>query len=72
MDDQHDADPDRTHDTGPQHSQHDPAPGDGADRLLEVRAALDEVDELPLAERAEVFERTHEVVTDELRALELG
>lgn len=73
MDDQHDAEPDGTHDTGSQHTQqHDPAAGDGADPLLEVRAALDQVDELPLAERAEVFERTHEVVVDELRALELG
>lgn len=42
------------------------------DPLLEVRAALDEVEALPLEERAEVFERTHQVVVDELRALELG
>lgn len=44
----------------------------GGDRLLEVRAELDQVDELPLHARAEVFERTHEVVVEELRALELG
>lgn len=42
------------------------------DPLLEVRARLDDVDELPLHARAEVFERTHEVVVEELRALELG
>lgn len=45
---------------------------DGGDRLLELRAALDTVEELPLEERAAVFERTHAIVTDELRALELG
>lgn len=73
MDDQHDAEPDGTHDAGGRRTQQPgPASGDGADPLLEVRAELDQVDELPLAERAEVFERTHEVVVDELRALELG
>lgn len=73
MDDQHDAEADGTHATGSQRTQqHDPAAGDGADALLGLRAALDGVDELPLAERAEVFERTHEVVVEELRALELG
>ena len=35
-------------------------------------AALDVIDELPLQERAEVFDRTHAVVVEELRALELG
>lgn len=49
-----------------------PAGSDEPDPLLEVRAALDEVERLPLDERAEVFERTHNVVVDELRALELG
>lgn len=53
--------------------EHDAEAGpDGVDPLLEVRTALDEVDRLPLEERAEVFERTHSVVVDELRALELG
>lgn len=48
-------------------------PGDGTtDPLLALRAALDEIDELPLGERAAVFERTHAVVVEELRALELG
>lgn len=51
---------------------HDPQARDGIDPLLEVRTALDEVERLPLEERAEVFERTHRVVVDELRALELG
>ena len=49
------------------------ADGTGAaDPLLELRAALDEVDDLPLADRAQVFERTHAVVVAELRALEPG
>lgn len=51
---------------------HDPQARAGIDPLLEVRSALDEVERLPLEERAEVFERTHSVVVDELRALELG
>lgn len=42
------------------------------DPLLAVRARLDEVDQLSLDDRAEVFEQTHRVVVDELRALELG
>lgn len=46
--------------------------GAGDDPLLMVRARLDEVDQLPLDDRAEVFEQTHRVVVDELRALELG
>lgn len=41
------------------------------DPLLALRAALDAVDELPLAERAVVFDRTHAVVVEELRSLEL-
>lgn len=45
---------------------------DAEDPLLALRAALDTVDELPLAERAQVFDRTHAVVVEELRALELG
>lgn len=44
----------------------------GDDPLLAVRARLDEVDQLPLDDRAEVFEQTHRIVVDELRALELG
>ncbi len=65
MDDQHEA--------GPERSQiDDPDPSDGTDALLAIRAALDDVDQLPLEERADVFERTHQVVVDELRALELG
>ena len=44
----------------------------GIDPLLELRAALDGVDDLPLRARAQVFERTHAVVVEELRALELG
>lgn len=53
------------------HEPHDPDAGPGGvDPLLEVRAALDEVDRLRLEERAEVFEQTHRVVVDELRALE--
>lgn len=60
--------------------QHDPTTATGAgaapdaqqDVLLGLRAALESVDELPLDERAEVFERTHGVVVRELRALELG
>lgn len=47
-------------------------PGDGRDPLVEVRAALEDVLELPLTERAEVFEQAHRVVVAELRALELG
>jgi len=39
---------------------------------LAIRAELDQVDQLPLEQRTEVFERTHRIVTDELRALELG
>ena len=47
-------------------------PGDqAADPLLALRAALDAVDELPLDERAAVFDRTHAVVVEELRSLEL-
>lgn len=42
------------------------------DPLLELRAELDGIDELPLDERARVLERTHTVVVEELRALELG
>lgn len=47
-------------------------PAASTDPLLELRVALDTVDELPLAERARVFDRTHAVVVEELRALELG
>ena len=54
------------------HESHDDGLDDGTDPLLAVRAQLDGVDELPLDARAEVFERTHAVVVDELRALELG
>ena len=52
----------------------DVAPGQGAgdDPLVAVRAALEDVLELPLPERAEVFEEAHRVVVAELRALELG
>ena len=55
--------------------------GDAADRaaeasahdpLLAIRAELDDVAQLPIDERAEVFERTHRIVVDELRALELS
>jgi len=51
-----------------------PATGraDGADPLVAVRASLEDVLELPLPERAEVFEQAHRVVVAELRALELG
>jgi len=42
------------------------------DALLAVRAELDEVEQLPIEDRAEVFERTHRIVVDELHALELG
>lgn len=49
----------------------DPAAGAPQDPLLVVRAQLDAVDELPLDERADVFERTHAIVTDELKKLEL-
>lgn len=56
--------------------QHQDAPAQDAasedDPLLAVRAELEDVDELPLDARAEVFERTHEVVVEELRSLELG
>lgn len=48
----------------------DPSPSD--DALLRVRAELDTVTELPLAERAEVFQRAQRVVTNELHKLELG
>lgn len=48
----------------------DDAPSD--DPLLVLRAALDGIDDLPLEERATVFDRTHAVVVEELRALELG
>ena len=48
------------------------AGGQSSDPLLAVRAELDAVEELPLDERAEIFERTHEIVVEELRALELG
>lgn len=44
----------------------------GDDPLLQLRAELDGIDELPLDERAAVFDRTHSVVVEELRALELG
>ena len=43
-----------------------------SDPLLAVRVQLDDIDELPLDARAEVFERTHAVVVEELRSLELG
>lgn len=42
------------------------------DPLLRVRTELETIDELPLAERAEVFERAHRTVVEELRALDLG
>ena len=38
----------------------------------DLRAELEDVDALPLDERAAVFDRTHAVVVRELRALELG
>lgn len=44
----------------------------GRDALVDVRARLDGVLDLPLQERAEVFEDAHRVVVAELRALELG
>jgi hypothetical protein len=47
-------------------------PQDDPDPLVAVRAMLEEVLELPLVERAEVFEASHRVVVAELRALELG
>lgn len=52
--------------------EHVPDVGADVDPLLTVRTALDDVDQLSLDERADVFERTHRVVVDELRALELG
>ena len=57
-----------------EHVAHHPEGADGAssDPLLAIRAELDQVDQLPLEQRTEVFERTHRIVTDELRALELG
>ncbi len=42
------------------------------DPLLDVRTELETVEELPVAERAEVFERAHRVVVEELRQHELG
>lgn len=65
------------------HEEHDPMSpaspargGDAAvpasDPLLDLRAELEDVDALPLDERAAVFDRTHAVVVRELRALELG
>lgn len=42
------------------------------DRLVDARIALDGVRELPLEDRAEVFERVHTAVVEELRQLELG
>ncbi len=64
-------------DVGDQHAavSMDGLGDDGAateDPLLGLRAALDDIDELPLEERAAVFDRTHAVVVEELRALELG
>lgn len=56
-----------------QDAQDDAAtPVDPSDPLLAIRTELDRVDELPLEGRAEVFERTHRIVVDELRTLELG
>lgn len=60
------------HDEHTEPTDHAPAGGPPPDPLLAVRAELDGIGELPLEERAEVFERTHEVVVEELRALELG
>lgn len=66
------------------HEEHDPTSsataargGDvpvpaSSDPLLDLRAELEDVDALPLDERAAVFDRTHAVVVRELRALELG
>lgn len=42
------------------------------DPLLALRAELEDVDDLQLDERADVFDRTHAAVVRELRALELG
>jgi hypothetical protein len=47
-------------------------PSANLDPLLAARAAVDEVEELPIAERAAVFEQVHQVVVEELRQLELG
>lgn len=46
--------------------------GAGDDRLVAARIALEEVGELPLADRAAVFESVHATVVEELRQLELG
>lgn len=49
-----------------------PADAVPTDPLLALRAELEDVDDLPLDERADVFDRTHSAVVRELRALELG
>lgn len=65
-----------------QGEDHEPQHADGEDptgvqqpaddRLVEARVALDGVRDLPLEERAEVFEGVHVAVVEELRQLELG
>lgn len=46
--------------------------GGGDDALLAARVALDGVRDLPLDQRAAVFEQVHTTVVEELRQLELG
>lgn len=64
------------HQRGSDEVPHVQATSGGADEhgdpLLAVRAELETVEELSLEQRAAVFQRTHEVVVEELRALELG
>lgn len=59
-----------------EHQQHGPSgvadTAAGEDQLVAARVALDEVLELPLDRRAEVFEQVHATVVAELRRLELG
>lgn len=43
---------------------------DGQDRLAPLRSELAQVDDLPLDQRAEVFEHVQRVLVDELNTLE--
>ncbi|MFT5564441.1 MAG: hypothetical protein ACI970_001168 [Myxococcota bacterium] len=63
---------DRTENHALPSSSGDVQPSADPDPLLAARAAIDEVEELPIAERAAVFEQVHQVVVEELRQLELG
>lgn len=63
---------DRDHGSDRSRQGHEAAAAAAGDPLLAVRAELEAVDELPLDARAGVFSRTHEIVVEELRALELG